>query len=68
MHKINITIDRKYFVVFNFCGWSQPRKFNTDMGSYLYVNLRMITVGTATMDIHKTPEETSSKRCYKAAL
>ena len=51
------TVDRKYFVrknfvVFNFCGWSQPQKLNTD--HTLYVTLSMSTIGTATMDTHRT--------------
>ena len=45
----------KNFVVFNFRGWSQPRKLNTD--HTLYVTLHMGTVGTATMDTHRTLEK-----------
>ena len=51
------TVDRKYFVlkifraqkivVFDFRGWSQPQKLNTD--HTLYVTLCTSTVGTATM-------------------
>ena len=45
----------KNFVVFNFRGWSQPQKLNTDHA--LYVTLRTSTVGTATMDMHRTLEK-----------
>ena len=45
----------KIFIIFNFRRWSQPRKLNTD--HTLYVTLRTSTVGTATMDTHRTLEK-----------
>ena len=45
---------RKNFIVFNFHGWSQPWKLNTD--HILYVTLHTSTVVIATMDIHRTLE------------
>ena len=44
----------KKFVVFNFCGWSQPRKLNT--AHTLYVTLCTSTVGTDTMDTLRSLE------------
>ena len=42
------------FFVFNFFGWSQPRKLNTD--HTLHVTLCTSTVGTATMDTLRSLE------------
>ena len=55
-----LTVDRKYFVrkkfvIFNFRGWSQPQKLNTDHA--LYVTLCMSTIGTDTMDTLRSLEE-----------
>ena len=58
------TVDRKCFVlkifreqkivVFNFHGWNQPQKLNTDRT--LYVTLCTSTVGTAAMDTLRSLE------------
>ena len=70
------TVDCKYFVcknfvVFNFCGWSQPQNLNMDHTLYATAWAQRIWIRIYTIEHPKKKEGTSlsySKRSYKATL